>query len=133
MRTNSVSEILTKLKKKKVFLILPSTQLISLSKLCNILKTTVQFPKFRTLLALQFFNDLYSMHSVPDRRKKTAFRKSWICCHNNCISKDFGAQTKYMKQRNIHYSLKKHKGKDQCLLNEEGQNRQNVEGIHCQD
>lgn len=38
-----------------------------------------------------------------------------------------------MKQRNIHYSFMKHKGKDQCLLSKEGQNREKVEGIHCQD
>lgn len=73
------------------------------------------------------------MHSITDRRKKTAFRKSWIHYHNNRISKDFGAQTKYMKPRNIHHSLKKRKGKDQCLLNKEGQNRQKVDAIHCQD
>lgn len=73
------------------------------------------------------------MHSVTDKRNKTAFRKSWIYYHNNCISKDFGAQTKYMKWRNIHYSFKKRKGKDQYLLSQEGQNRQKVEGIHCRD
>ncbi len=38
------------------------------------------------------------MQSVTDRREKTAFRNSWIDYRNNCISKDFGAQTKYMKQ-----------------------------------
>lgn len=47
--------------KENWFWFFPSIPLISLKNLCNILKMTVHFPKFGPLLALQFFNDLYSV------------------------------------------------------------------------
>jgi len=72
------------------------------------------------------------VHSVTDRRKKAAFRQSWIHYHNNCISKDFGAQTK-IHETEEHALFTREVQSKRSMFGKEGQNRQKVERIRCQD